>query len=192
MLDVGQANELKMALRREGKWTNKKIKMLCEQKGLLTQVLGVIDGFSEIKPLEFVIDCDVNPMIPDGWTIEKHTKGGAFRFAKDRILLHLAKKQKSGTILGHDLHKELEKEPVLNACVLDYLLAHTHLIPEEWKGQTVFFWGTIYRCAGVNLCIRCLCWDDGRWSWHYHWLDGDWSSGSSAAVAQQVALSTCY
>jgi len=185
MLDVGQANELKMALRREGPWTNEKIKILCEQKGLLTQFLGVIDGFYEIKPIEFVIDCDANPMIPDGLSIEKHVKGGAFRFAKDRVLLHLAKKQKSGVISGHDLRKELEKEPVLNACVLDYLLAHPHLIPEEWKGQAVFFWGTIYRGAGGGLYVRYLCWDDGRWYWDCLWLENDWCSDSPAAVSRK-------
>ena len=185
MLDVGQANELKMALRREGSWTNEKIKMLCERKGLLTQVLGVIDGFSEIKPIEFVIDCDANPMIPDGWSIEKHVKGGAFRFAKDRVLLHLAKKQKSGTILGHDLRKELEKEPVLNACVLDYLLAHPHLIPEEWKGQAVFFWGTVYRYCDGSLCVRYLYWHGDGWDWHYYWLAYDWDSDNPAAVSRK-------
>ncbi len=54
MLDVGQANEIKLAMRREGKWTNKEIKMLCERKGFLTQVHEVLLGRAEIKPIDIV------------------------------------------------------------------------------------------------------------------------------------------
>lgn len=48
MLDVGQANELKLAFRREGPWTNEEIKMLCEQKGLLNKFHEVLLGQAEI------------------------------------------------------------------------------------------------------------------------------------------------
>lgn len=48
MLDVGQANELKMAFRREGQWTNEDIKALCERKGFLHQVYEVLYGRAEI------------------------------------------------------------------------------------------------------------------------------------------------
>lgn len=48
MLDVGQANELKLAFRREGDWNNEKIKALTERRGLLTQVLDVLEGRSQI------------------------------------------------------------------------------------------------------------------------------------------------
>ena len=48
MLDVGQAQELKLAFRREGDWTNEDIKALTERKGLLRQILGIVRGFAEI------------------------------------------------------------------------------------------------------------------------------------------------
>jgi len=39
----------------------------------------------------------------------------------------------------------------MNANVLDYLLAHPELIPEDWKNKYVFFWGTIYRYSSGGL-----------------------------------------
>lgn len=185
MLDVGQANELKMAFRREGQWTNEKIKMLTEQKGLLTQVLAVLDGFSEIKPMEFVIDCDAIPVIPSGLSIEKHVKGGAYRWVNEQIRLHLSKKQKNGkVVIGHDLRQELESESVLNACVLDFLLKNPHLIPEEWKGKSIFFWGTIYRNAIGNLYVPYLYWNGGKWYSRFSWLGSDWNDNNPAACGK--------
>ena len=46
MLDVGLANELKMAFRR-GDWTNEEIKRLCEGD-ILKQVRGVVRGLAEV------------------------------------------------------------------------------------------------------------------------------------------------
>jgi hypothetical protein len=50
MLDVGQANELKLAFRREGDWDNEKIKVLTERRGFLRQVLDVLEGRAQITP----------------------------------------------------------------------------------------------------------------------------------------------
>ena len=75
--------------------------------------------------------------------------------------------------------------PVLNANVLDYLLAHRELIPEEWKGNAIFFWGPIYRLSGGDLCVRCLYWDDDAWHWGYCWLDDGWGGYYPAAVCAE-------
>jgi len=121
-------------------------------------------------------------MIPDGWSIEKHIKGGKFRWIKDQVLLFLSRKQMSGKVIGgHDLRQELADKPVLNACVLDYLLKNPHLIPEEWKGKVVSFWGTVYRNGGV-LCVRYLYWNRNRWYWGYDYLDNGWIEYKPAAV----------
>ncbi|HEY4477351.1 MAG TPA: hypothetical protein VJB56_01875 [Candidatus Paceibacterota bacterium] len=64
---------------------------------------------------------------------------------------------------------------MLNANVLDYLLAHPDFIPEWWKGKAVFFWGTIYRNSYGNLCVRYLCFYGDRWDWNYDWLGIDWN-----------------
>ena len=71
----------------------------------------------------------------------------------------------------------------MNANILDYLLAHPELIPEEWKGKYIFFWGTIYRLSDGRLCVRYLIWNGSEWDWSYDWLDDDFNSDSPAALA---------
>ncbi|MDP2593848.1 MAG: hypothetical protein Q8P36_00705 [bacterium] len=204
MLDVDQAGELKAAFRR-GNWTNQEIKRLCEG-GTLAQFRQVLLGqaaiidrrqlddyvralaeamMPQVKP-EHIIDCDANPYLPDGWKgVEAHQKAGQLTWDKDaqKDALYLSELQKKHPWLqGHKLREELSGKPVLNANVLDYLLAHPELIPEEWKGKYVFFWGTIYRYSGGNLFVRYLYWLGGRWDWSDYWLDLDWGVNHPAAL----------
>ena len=181
MLDVSQAHELKLAFRRNG-WTNADIKALSEGN-FLADVLKLMKGQLEIKPIEHLIDCDVNPFIPNGWSVEDHKKGGMFKFNPEKISLYLSKKQKKGIIGGYDLRKELADKSVMNANVLDYLLAHPEFIPEEWKGKYIFFWGTIYRNSYGSLFVRYLYWNGSKWCWFYYWLDCDFHSVNPAALA---------
>lgn len=137
------------------------------------------------KTKEYVIDCDAAPFTPSGWKVEEHQKGGAFKWdaAKQADALYLSGPQKRGSYLeGNKLRKELKDKPVLNACVLDYLLANTHLIPESWKGKHIFFWGTIYRYSDGYLYVRYLYWIGDRWGWLYVWLDRDFRGYYPAAL----------
>ena len=71
----------------------------------------------------------------------------------------------------------------MNANVLDYLLAHPELIPEDWKNKYVFFWGTIYRYSSGGLCVRYLCWNGSKWRWDGNWLAHDFYSAYPAVLA---------
>ena len=190
MLDVGQANELKLAFRRAD-FSNDDIKRLCEGN-VLGDVRSVLRGHASITVVEHAIDCDADPFNPwekDGWTVEEHQKGGTFKWDASQVELYLASGQKNGKVIeGNKLRKELAKKPVLNANVLDYLLKNPHLIPEEWKkdgqGNTryIFFWGTVYRDRDGDLYVRYLCWRDGRWYWSNRWLGSDWGGGYPSAL----------
>lgn len=190
MLDVGQANELKLAFRRAD-FSNDDIKRLCEGN-VLADVRSVLRGHASITVVEHAIDCDADPFNPwekDGWTVEEHQKGGTFTWDASQVELYLASGQKNGKVIeGNKLRKELAKKPVLNANVLDYLLKNPHLIPEEWKkdgqGNTryIFFWGTIYGCRDGHRCVRYLYWRGGRWGWGGYWLGRDWDGFYPAAV----------
>ena len=140
-------------------------------------------GDAEVVIKTHTIDCDANPHVPDGWKVEEHIKGGELRWNPDEVELYLCDKQKDGIIEGNKLRKLLKGKPVLNACVLDYLLANHQLIPEEWKGKVVFFWGTIYRDSDGYLCVRYLCWRGGRWNWNFGWLVSGFGDGSPAALS---------
>ncbi len=136
------------------------------------------------------IDTDQIPNLPfNGVTIEHHRKSGKLILDFSKIGFYLSQKQKIGSFSGHELRKELKSKKVLNACVLDYLLANPHLIPEEWKkdseGNTryIFFWGTIFRDSDGLLCVRCLYFESGEWRTSDYWLDGDFNAVDPAAVS---------
>jgi hypothetical protein len=187
MLDVGQANELKLAFRKAN-YTNDDIKRLCEGN-VLADVRNVLLGHAEVKLVEHVIDLDADPFVPNNWKVEKHQQGGSFKWDPAQVQFHLSPNQQNGKVIeGNKLRKELEGKSVFNANLLDYLLAHPNLIPEEWKqdeqGRTryIFFWGTIYRYSDGNLCVRYLYWHVGRWQWGCSWLDDGWDDQRPAAL----------
>ena len=188
MLDVGQANELKLAFRRVG-FSNEDVKSLCEERDILRGVRDVLRGLAVITSVEHVIDLDADPFVPDGWKVEEHKQGGQLTFDPSQVEFCLDDGQKNGKyIVGHELRKELADKRVMNANELDFLLANPDLIPEGWKidedGSTryIFFWGTVYRHSDGFLYVRCLYWDGGRWRWGNSWLGGGWRGRSPAAL----------
>jgi len=165
---------------------------------------GTLDYWRVMNQLQLVIEDRVpttnhgDPFVPVGWKVEKHQKSGDLKLTREgddlflggkKITFHLSPNQMGDkSIKGENLRGELAKEMVLNANVLDYLLAHPDLIPDSWKvdseGRTVllFFWGTVYRRSDGVLCVRDLCWNGSRWGWSNHWLGREWSVNCPAAV----------
>lgn len=140
----------------------------------------------------YIVDCTANPtdpILPSGannWTVKHHNRDlDQLDLDMSKIELYLSKKQQGsdGCINGNQLRKELDGKLVLNANVIDFLLAHQYLIPEEWKGNSIFFWGTIY-CDGSDnsLFVRYLLYDDYGWSCCCGYLDDEWLSWDYAAV----------
>lgn len=186
MLDVSQAAELKLAFRRNG-WNNAEIKTLSEGD-ILANVLKVIKGQAEIKMIERLIDCDSDPLGPKVWMVSEHKKGGMIKFNPEKISLYLSKKQRKGTIGGHDLRKELADKPVMNANVLRYLLEYPEFIPKEWRGKDICFWGTIYCDLDGKLWVCYLHCVGVNWSLNYHTLDSDFNSSNPAVLAVDLGL----
>ena len=190
MLDVDQAGELKAGFRRHG-WTNALIKKLSEGDNL-AKVRDVLLGRAEIKMIEHTIDCDAPVFLPNGWGELPDTEQlpnrvrGLVKFDPTKAKLHLVSEQKdSKCIGGNDLRKQLANQPVYTAHILDYVLKpeNQHLIPEEYKGKEVFFWGTIYRGPDGNLYVRYLFWSGVGWNWRSRWLGYGWDVSDPAAVS---------
>lgn len=146
-----------------------------------------------VSKCENIIDCSAPVFVPDGWSVLPDSEQlpnrvlGQFKFDPTKIRLHLDEGQKNGKFTrGEKLHEALKDQKVLTAHVLDFLLKkeNWHLIPEEWKGKYIFFWGTVYRHTRDRSCVRFLDWSDGRWSWFYYWIDDVWLDGDPAACAQ--------
>ncbi|PIP34473.1 hypothetical protein COY54_00555 [Candidatus Falkowbacteria bacterium CG_4_10_14_0_8_um_filter_41_36] len=105
------------------------------------------------------------------------------KFNPTNIFLYQSKKQLKGSIKGDELRQELEGQRVLNVNVLDCLLAHPDLIPEEWKEKYIFFFGTIYRNSRGNLFVRYLRWNGSEWIWICLWLVSGFPANCFSAVA---------
>ncbi|MBU2082042.1 hypothetical protein KKH14_01295 [Patescibacteria group bacterium] len=141
-----------------------------------------------------IINCNADPFVPEGWTVEKHEKGGQLEWNPANVELYPLCAQKSGRTGGKELLEELTGKPVLNANVLDYLYAHqwSYNIPkvEEWRTERggekiIFFWGTIYRDSDGHPCVRSLYYGggDGRWITSYRKINGKFfDNGDFAAL----------
>ncbi len=151
-------------------------------------VEGNFDGLQAGVPR--LIDCDTAPWCPYGWRVEEHRPGGQLEFDPAKVAFHLDDGQKNGrTIVGNELRKQLAGKPVLNASVLDHLLANPQLIPDSWKTDAndnpryIYFWGTVYRSSGDHLYVRFLYWTGARWLWSTRGLDSGWSAQHPTAVS---------
>ncbi|MFH0950907.1 MAG: hypothetical protein V1765_00325 [bacterium] len=180
---IGLLNQLADALENAG-FSPEDVNRL-RQYGL-KEIKDVLYNKAEITYPEHLIDTDADPFLPEGWqAVEEHQKSGMLKWDSSKFSLYLSKKQKKDYIVGNDLREELKNKNVLNANVLDYLLAHQELIPDEWKGKAVFFWGTIYRYSGGDLVVRCLSWDGSQWHWCL-WLGSYFRSSNPAVVASRI------
>ncbi len=186
LFSVGLAHKVCLAAEAQG-YTPELLNTLAEDKNLFNQLLQVQRGYAEIKTVGHVIDCEADPFVPKGWKVEEHQKkGGQFKWDASRVQLYLCDAQKKNGIEGNKLRKELASKKVLNANILDYLLAHPELIPEEWRDKYVFFWGTIYRGSSGGLDVRYLYFRDDRWGWRFCWLAYDWNDNNPAALSASI------
>ena len=117
-----------------------------------------------------IIDFDATPLsIPTGLSIRDEDQiasrfRGKWTFNYKDLRTYLSEKQGRGFILGSDLKKDLEGQPVVGAQLLDFYLnkKNRHLIPQKYKWKMLFFWGTIYRDSKGTLYVPCMNWD-GLW-----------------------------
>ncbi len=155
--DIGLMHELVITGRKIG-FTPKDWGTLAHNEELLFQTLAVIRGNTEIVIPKHLINLDADPFVPVGWSVEEHQRGGMFEWDPTKVTFYISHKQETGykSIRVSELYKELNDKHPFNANLLDYLITHPELIPEEWKGKHVYFWGTIYKDSCDNLRVRCI------------------------------------
>ena len=181
LYSIGNMNQLADALENAGFTPDDVTKL--RSYGDLARMKDVLRGHASIVTSNHVVDLDADPFVPDGWSVEEHQRGGSFEWNPEKASLFLTEEQSNGSYnRGDDLRKKLEGMNPFNANLLDYLLKHPDLIPDEWKGKWVFFWGTIYRFSSGFLFVRCLRWFGDEWHWRYFWLDDDFDDDCPSAV----------
>jgi len=184
-LDVGQANKIKLAARRAGA-TENDITRLCRGK-MLAKILPVLRGLAAVNIIEHCINFDASPTVPEGFEVVEHIKAGQLKFDSTKIILMTPKTEFNGVIFGkpyQDQIKELSKRRKIIACnanLLDFYLANPLIIPDEWKGKSIVFWGTIYENWSGRY-VRCLVWNGKRWVETWGCLDGWFGKKTPAAV----------
>ncbi len=106
-----------------------------------------------------------------------------------KVEFHFTEGQKTGIVVGHELRKQLEGQPVLHPNILDAMFENPHLIPESWKADEqgnsfrIYFWAIGYRNSDDRLYVRYLCWPGGRWRRYLCWLDDDFVAQDPAVVS---------
>ena len=185
MLDVGQANELKLAFRR-AKWTNENVKRLCETT-LLADIQSVLYGYGMVQPVEHRINCMANPLSERELEAKGHKSSVCFqtnfkavehrlrpsiKWLPDCISLYQSEPQRNGkSVKSLELLNDLAGKSVMNACILDHLLDYPLIIPDNWRDKTIYFWGTLYTTSRAETeyrYVRCLYYYDGKWYWQMH------------------------
>jgi hypothetical protein len=140
-----------------------------------------------------LIDTDRDPYRSSKWSLIEHRKLGIITWDKERQAqaLYYSRNQKlkpkegkpPKATEGHQLRKELEQLPVLNANVLDHLLEHQELIPDTWRKLVVYFWGTLfYGQDEKDIIVRCLGYQDGKFHDNREWLRNRWLYFAPAAL----------
>ena len=186
LFSIGQMNQLADALEAAG-YDLSLVTAMRSQVGQLKQFRVVLAGQAQIVPKQHFINCDADPFLPDSWSVHEENQlprriRGTLEWNPAKVALWLSDEQSRGAVIGEELKKELASQAVLPANVLDYLLANPHLIPEEWKGKYVFFWGTVYRNRFGDLFVRCLFWVGDRWVWRCGRLGSLWRGYDPALV----------
>jgi len=135
---------------------------LAHNHALLLRFLAVLRGEAKIVYENIVVDTDADPTPMAGAVVCRHVKHGQLAFSTDDIKLL-------------PVYPLLPDSDVmfLNANVLDSLLAHTLMIPDQWRCcQEVCFVGTIFQMPEEDgetdedrRLIRSMAWEERRNCW---------------------------
>jgi len=133
-----------------------------------------------VKEAYTYIDCSSAPFCPSRLKVLHHTVTDSLNwdeklFDQFRPISQIG----TGVLSGSNFLKKIKSEKfnVANANVLDWLLAHQDFIPEVWKNDRTYFWGTTYTWeeGKETPIVRYLAWDNPSKKNEPHWVSS-WSN----------------
>lgn len=184
-LDVGQANELKLAFRRYP-YDNADIKRLCETD-VLGDALGVLRGDAKVVLVKRIVDLNAAPVLgKDDLSVVKHLKQGRKPWAKVRLALmrpedlqytywSVPERLTHQTRRKFGDHTKINRRTMMprflrgqrpaNICMRDFLLANQHLVRQDWNfiAKPILFWGTILNNGHCDY-VPGIQWSYGKWT----------------------------
>ncbi|HLC48832.1 MAG TPA: hypothetical protein VJI96_00400 [Candidatus Andersenbacteria bacterium] len=122
----------------------------------LARLLPSVRQQPEVLPPIHVIRCGKEPAMPGGiiigasWKIEQHLHCEDLTWSADSVRLEEFPEKKMIRDDRPWVFLPLPKKPFANANVANYLLRHTHLIPDSWKMKNdgepveILFLGTLF------------------------------------------------
>lgn len=134
-----------------------------------------------------LFDLTATPNVDKGFIIQKHIGHGFVELMVGiELFMSTAQKQDGCTI--KKIEPEIQRMTLLNASVLDFLLANPELIPKAWKKITVLFVGTEYATEdGEYIFVRCLYWSGANWCSSKHQVSSIVNTNTYIAVTNTAA-----
>jgi molybdopterin converting factor small subunit len=201
MLDVGLANELKLAFRRNNSgdrsWTSEKIKSLSEGD-TLARVLDVLDGRAEIRKInpsaEKIADTIIrvnrsDDTIYPAWVKERlHKKlelSGPSEYDIGTIEEWYHPEQENGVVKGEVIYtyqadKDMLKDQLSLADLLAIKTKGIVFFRRYYFGKAVFGWKSVVRDVDDDLLVPYLIEYGGEVILFWYWLGEDWDSSYPA------------
>ena len=191
MLDVGTANEIKMALRRAGA-VESDIKAMCKGD-FMKGVIGLLHGEYELKPAAKAVDSVFDPVsfIGEGWSCdeERNPRSVTLPLLDDYSKVKLStdwledcssvdSKTRRANILADMNHIPLNIDHFFD------LWTNKEKIPKKWKKVKggITFDGDVLRGSDGRSYFLCLCWRGGLWRWDCRWFGHGCSAFFPSAV----------
>jgi hypothetical protein len=129
--------------------------------------------------------------------VASHTSLGRLEWGGYNVELIQDSAQSAASIRGDVLQRMLKHRRLLNATVLDYLVAYQEMIPEGWECDAegnprfITFFGTLFASADSDtLWVKYMNKDPDskRWEWGIVSLSEAWHGRHTyAAVLKQLA-----
>ena len=203
MLDVGQANELKLAFRREGRWDNEKIKALTERRGFLSKVLDVLDGRCQIIPMQWP-----TLLVDFGQSFEQMILAGCYGQKGDNWNKEITKERfpiiGAGIggfefkLFGEGFEDGISSETVIkiineddknnpwSPAQAEHTLAFGAQFPEDQRKYPIVGLGSVAKVDG-NRRVLCLDGDGSKRRLRLSWFGDGWYSRCRFLAVRKVS-----
>jgi len=152
---IEEMDKASNALENAGWTSNDMIKLTQCKK--LKELRAFVNGFAKLEMIDHLIDCDVLPKRKEitAYKIKKHKKMVMILYNPEEVSLF----QFGDSMRISEAIKLYAKKPFMNADVLEYLLEHQELIPEDWKDKRIFFLNSVYVDYFKREVVRYMVWD---------------------------------
>ena len=136
---------------------------------------------------EHIVNSDIVPVIPDGWSIEVPQESGQLKLNSRQVVLLSLNEYLADLGDSCTLDQRFLSEDVLDTNFVDYLRTHPEFISASWKGYTIYFPATTQDFGDRYTCLNVygIHWSDGKWNKIIRSVNSFWNDNDFVAVFRQ-------